>query len=521
MRARSPMGPVLLLYPLYLAVLALLYGAWPGSPDQYELDYLGWRLLAGDAPYVDWIDVNWPGTFWLHQLSVWALGNRLHGWRIFDFLLMLAGLAFLVDWLRRAWGPEAAAWAAGLYPALYVTAYGPWFSGQPDIDAAHLLLPALWCHWRAWQTRRPLRQLGTGLAAMAALLVKPVVAPLLPLLMLHGWLLAGRGPGRGRAVVQHAVVSALAAALGLVAALGLLLAQGATLRSIWELAILANAPGHRAPPGPTRLWEIARLAHVHAWHWISAGAVLSLAWALRSARTPEALGRVTLLPLMWGVGWLAYVWQDRGYQYHLGICFVAMTAVLFTGLGALTARLRAGLSPPLRVLALAALGLPLLGTAVKLVNSHGGSARWLLGWQSSAQHYARFEAGDGLDVAEALALVPEVLRQVPEGQPLLVWGEATVVNFLSARPQPTRFYYPPILWSVQVPAALQERWNGWLRADLEARTAPLALIPHQNLDVSYVGPALGDFLGAYLARSYDEIERIGDVGVFRRHEKDR
>ena len=80
----------------------LLYLTLPPSPDQFNHAYMGWRLLAGDRLYVDFIDVNWPGVSGLHALATWVFGAHLWSWRAFDFLMFALSAAFLVDLVRRA-----------------------------------------------------------------------------------------------------------------------------------------------------------------------------------------------------------------------------------------------------------------------------------------------------------------------------------------------------------------------------------------------------------------------------------
>src|SRR5688500_15812803 len=73
---------------IYLAAVAvwvgcgLLYVTLPPSPDQFQHAYLGWRLLAGELPYRDFIDVNWPGVMTWHAVAIWLFGINLWSWRV-------------------------------------------------------------------------------------------------------------------------------------------------------------------------------------------------------------------------------------------------------------------------------------------------------------------------------------------------------------------------------------------------------------------------------------------------------
>jgi len=505
------------LLALHLGALAALYATWPGSPDQYELSYLGWRMLEGDAPYVDFIDVNWPGSFWLHQLSVFLLGIRIHGWRFVDFGLMLLGLASLVDLLRRLWGGAAAAWAAVLYPALYITAWGPWFSGQPDLVGAHFVFVALWFHWRAWEAGRVRWQIGAGLAVAAATLVKPTMGIVLPLLALHGLCFVGERRILDGAFWRHALLAGAVACVGLGVAFFVLLLQGATPEAIWEVVFVANSPAYRMErAGPSALWDRAWHAHLRGWHWIAGAALASCVWSLRSSwRSRRSLAAATLFPLVWLGGLVSYAVQNTGYTYHLGVCFSAMVAMTFAGLGALTECAWSSRRGIARAAAIGVLAIPVAGTAAKLGRSYLASLEWLAGRRSDADFYASFPAGDGLDMSQVLEVLPRVERALPLDAPILVFGQASIINFLARRAQPTRFYYAPTLWDVRLPAETEERWARWLRDDLLARPPALCFVDRENLyrEREHSHPSLA-FLRAYLGERYRVVGRVAEVAVY-------
>ena len=103
-------------------VCGALYLTLPPSPDQFQHAYMGWRLLEGDAPYRDFIDMNWPGVMALHALAAWIFGVNLWSWRAFDFALFAASTLFLGDLARRAAGREAARISLMLCPLVYAGA---------------------------------------------------------------------------------------------------------------------------------------------------------------------------------------------------------------------------------------------------------------------------------------------------------------------------------------------------------------------------------------------------------------
>ncbi|HXX92470.1 MAG TPA: hypothetical protein VEN81_02485, partial [Planctomycetota bacterium] len=84
-----------------------LYLTLPPSPDQFQHGYLGWRFSQGDAPYHDFIDMNWPGVMGLQALASVSFGNHLWSWRALDFILFFGSSIFLADLVRRAMGALA------------------------------------------------------------------------------------------------------------------------------------------------------------------------------------------------------------------------------------------------------------------------------------------------------------------------------------------------------------------------------------------------------------------------------
>src|SRR5262245_48314790 len=132
------------------AFCLFVYAHIPPSPDDTDIDYMGWMLLRGGVQYVDFIDMNWPGGVWLHAAATWMFGSNLLSWRIFDFGIAIVAMIAMVDLVARAYGRAAAIWLAAIYPALYVT-LGIWMAGQRDAVAGHGLVIALCCHALAWE----------------------------------------------------------------------------------------------------------------------------------------------------------------------------------------------------------------------------------------------------------------------------------------------------------------------------------------------------------------------------------
>lgn len=229
-------------WSVWVATLGVLYAAVPPSPDQSQHDYMGWILLQGGAPYVDYVEHNWPGGPWLHALATRLFGVNLYSWHVFDLLLLVPVLLAALRPLREAAGRRAAAWSLFLYPALYTTMRSWVVAGERDALAGHLLFLSTCLYWRASSPRR-----AWPWAAAAAAPTKPTAALFAPLLLSSDLL---HPPRPERRFVAPAVFAAGYAAT-LTAALGLLYAEGSSWRAFADAAIrfdVESYGGDRVPP---------------------------------------------------------------------------------------------------------------------------------------------------------------------------------------------------------------------------------------------------------------------------------
>ncbi|MEM9177185.1 MAG: hypothetical protein AAGC67_18380 [Myxococcota bacterium] len=168
---RGVMGATIVVSPL----LALLYLQLPPSIDQWQLDYTGWMIQQGQAPYVDIRDGNWPLSHWLHALSVALWGTDEFGWRRTDLLVLLLCMVGGTPLVAQLGGRAAVRWFWFLHPLLYF-ASGDWFAGQRDIIAGHFGLAALSLSWRFLEAGRTTRAALGGAALTATVLIKPTFA---------------------------------------------------------------------------------------------------------------------------------------------------------------------------------------------------------------------------------------------------------------------------------------------------------------------------------------------------------
>lgn len=493
------------------AVFAGLYVFLPPSIDQWQLDYTGWCVTRGEAPYTDIRDGNWPAAHWLHALSVAIQGPTFGGWRRFDLFLLLPTLWSGATVATRIGGRLAGAWWLLLYPALYTT-LGYWVAGQRDIIAGHFCLVSIAAAWPAIEGRRWPWALVSGFALSLAALVKPTFA--LAAVLVAGVALASIRTGRlrARAAVEGLAIVAAFSVSALIAAAGVLWLQGSTIEAFWLHAIeaiLARTPTEAMPAAPEQP-PFARA--FTSWHWIGTGALLATVAVLRD-RDRSARSAVALVWALIGVGLVSHAAQGGRFFYYLGPVFTGLALLLCGGLGRIFAL--AARPGPTRLLAGLAIGVVALGTTFKAWTAYGELWPVLVGQVERAEWERRFDAGDGLSAADARVLAAEIAPWVPPGEALLVWGRANVLNLLVARPQPTGFYHPPHVERDDLPRPILDAWEREIWTDLE-RTPPAVAVVADP--VGQPRSALQHALEARLARDYDVVRRMGRATVRRRRD---
>lgn len=485
----------------------LLYLQLPPKPDQFDHGYVAWRLLEGAVPYRDFIDVNWPGVFTLHALAIRLFGIHMWTWRAFDLLLLVPALLCLVDLIRLAYGRRAALLAMATMPLMYVAA-GYWIAGQKDMTAAQFVACALWLHVRAHLRADWHWQLGTGLALGMAVLNKPTAGALLLLLPLHAW-----ANGRGlRAAMGHALTAAVALMLVLMAAWLGVMQLGASARDVGEALFIygrfvtaeKSIAGFVSSHG--LLWLGLFAACIPIWVWIDRPAQRSLAG--------------TALPVMWVAGWISALVQHGGHGYHLSLVFVAMMGALAVALAkATSAETRAAATPLQRTSAYGLVALAALTIGARIVwQYHTVPGAWFASGRDV--HLARFQAevDAGMSMADVEHFVQR-LQAEPDRSCVFFVGQVSAINLLAQRPQPTPFFYLPVIMNARPPLPMAERWNQ-IWADRLAHANCRYLLVSRQRNADWLD---GDSPAAVALRQvmtqYREVGPIGTRGTVLLHRR--
>lgn len=132
--------------------------------------YIAREILRGDAPYLQIVDLNSPGTLLLHAVALLVFGIGDAAWRAFD-------LAYLAATCIAAYALAATAgWPAGLLAAILVALLhlsgGPSAAGDPEFLVVLPLLASAACLAHGLPRQRTMLVLLGGVAAGVAIAVK-------------------------------------------------------------------------------------------------------------------------------------------------------------------------------------------------------------------------------------------------------------------------------------------------------------------------------------------------------------
>lgn len=287
---------------LALALLAAMVATrnWPLVGDAALMHYVVFLLRAGAVPYRDVVDINLPGTYLFEHLAMALFGGGAWGLRLYDWSLLLGigiGCVLLVGRRRRFAGL-----LASLLFALAHLQDGVQQQGQRDLLLAALLVAALPLAgaFAYRSTRYPhAAALGLGVLFGTSLTIKPVLLPLLLLLLV--WIMYRRH------VRTPTVLLCVGAGLLLPPALGAVwLQRRGGLHAIFVLSHtlfpLHASLGHRS------LGFL--LTHSVSPMGILVLLCLPLAWHAFD-RSAKAWGAALLLAAL-----LAYAVQGKGFPYQ-------------------------------------------------------------------------------------------------------------------------------------------------------------------------------------------------------------
>ncbi len=474
-RGKAPgprLWPWIVAWGFYSVALVALYVKVPPNPDSAIFDYIGWMTLRGARLYVDVGEQNFPGQMWLQALSTALFGNHLWSFRLFDYLLGIAGAGALATMLALAGARLAALLVVPTYQAMVVNE-SVWMSGQRDIVAALLLA--------AGGLTFVIRRRGGGrlyvavfaACMVAAVLVRPTYAAYAPILMTADLLFSGR---ERRRIAQGVADSAFAFGLSAVALCLVALAFWRTggLAAWYELAVRFNLEVYAQRVSYA---DVTRrlLGVVGWWHWYLAfGAWGAWRWWRdgRDRSIALVLGSLVATVLI-----SAYA-QRKGFIYHVAGLLPFLAFFVAYLVASTIEKARAGFTPARASALVVVCCIVSLGTVKKLWTGRRPQLELYAGLRSEREVLAEYDAGPaGFSFADVVDAADHVRRTTESSATVLTWSRAVHVNFLSERPSPLRFATIGMLALARPPFSHAGAWAAELAEVLEKRPPEVILIP--------------------------------------------
>lgn len=200
------------LYLLFLCGILGFFAAvslnWRIVHDSPLMLYVGYLLDLGWIPYVDFFDINPPGTHFLNWLVYRAIGDSELGFRAIEFLTL--GLIAAGGWLYLRPFGRAAALAGPMLFVIHHLLIGPGISFQRDLICTVPLAFALVLAFRTPQWSLVGRAAGIGLLAGVVMTIKPQIVAPMPILFLGMLVRDSEAKGQRPWDVRPLIVPALA-----------------------------------------------------------------------------------------------------------------------------------------------------------------------------------------------------------------------------------------------------------------------------------------------------------------------
>jgi 4-amino-4-deoxy-L-arabinose transferase-like glycosyltransferase len=391
-------------------------------------------------------------------------------------------------------------------PLLYVTS-GFWVAGQHDMSAAQFLVVALWFHVRGYETKKLRWQWGTGLLLGIAMLNKPTVGAMLPLMSLQALLLATPW----LRVAAHTAAASVALLAAVAVGFASVLLLGTKLDDLIEVPYLFSVStqyihdpiaASRSLPG-VLLNTLGR-----SWAHVLVASLPAVVWLFRPANRSIAS---TALPILWLTGVISYFVQSRALGYHLAPSFLATVGLSCISAAVLWRGELFVVRSAFNRIALAGLAVfVLVAGGYRFAVFYGALPGAMLA-RDSSRYLAQFDGNDNISVDDAVKFAARA-RQGAQSDCLLLIGDGSAINYLSRLRQPTGFYYFPVIAQVAPPLPMAAKWQARWAADLKASDCRFALIGRRVRDEWMARPSpMADALHAFLL-DYRETGTVGKTG---------
>jgi hypothetical protein len=423
-----------------LVLWAAMYITWPFSNDQGNLAWVGDVILSGGMPYRDAWDVKGPAAHLAFALIQTLFGRNEWGVRVFDLAMLAICSVCLRSIAREYAGTGAIRWSIILF-LLWYASLNHHNTAQPDAWAAVMVTGAV-----ALMLTRTRLSPGSGAAAGALISIcapiKPTYLLFFALPVLDG-LCHVRADGVGR-VIRFWVASVVGLAVPIALCVWWFAARGAL--DDWIAVHF--------------YWIPSSYTQVQA-AWLNRGQYL-LAFLTTGQFAPavplvvgglylvrQQSGRDVLMLVCWVVvAACGVLIQGQFYPYHWHPVYPPLALLGGIGLDALWRWVTEGTAARSRVESVTASvprGTPfanVVGVALSAVVLLGAITapvvhlyRYARAAATGISSYDRIEFGPfGHHGGVFPELVDYLHARTSRGDPVLLWGSAAGVNYLSDRP---------------------------------------------------------------------------------------
>jgi hypothetical protein len=505
---------------------------YPLGRDQATYGVIAQGLLHGRLLYRDLWDIKPPGIFYIYAVIVKISGPVMWSIGIVDILWLLAISICIFYFAKRYLGAPAAAIAV-VFNALWHCSWGYIHAGQAETFLTMFVFLAFFVLMSA-RAQNWVGNFAAGLLCGAAFWVKYNAAPFFPVLTFLPYLDLSRfdeQPRRIQLTISWRVW--FERTLAIVA--GFLLMIVAVLGYFWGIgAWPALREGHfevlprygsmflaRTP----HYYRLAiELTHLHLGVWAEAvfGATLLIAWWRRQLRV---VGPVLIMAI---AGIISTASQARfsSFSFETAYPFFAMLwgyviVKLYEGFVYLRESFArrswrvAGVL--LWLVAAEVVYYPLPDYAFEIAEEYKSLGEWMHDPHRSYEDYlfpAPFEK-----LHDQMAIIDDLEENSAPEDGVFVWGTAPLINFLTQRPNPSRFVSNHALISPWGPA----RWRQDLIAELN-RKPPRFIVVERHDEIPLVTltyddseQCLGKYpaLASFIAGRYESVKNLYDFEVYR------
>jgi len=464
--------------------LSVLYFQIPINPDDAVFTYIGWVMSDGGTIYVDAADQNWPGQMLIHWLAVLIFGEHIWAFRALEiFVILPLSSLCLFTFTKKIYQRDAAIVVVPLFPLLYMLA-GYWNSGQRDLLAGVLFIPACWMLLQRFDGADRNRLIFQGLFIALATLIRPTMLIIGPLLFIADLLLIKQHK-RSIATIffDHCIVGLTIILFGiLIVAYGWL--SGAL--SVWhEVSVLFATEVYsqsvgvfeslmRTIPNLLNSWKIYLLAAF-------AGAIIMF-----------YKNKIILLLLLTIVpaAFISLLVQGKALGYHLTSMYATLSVLMAVGLGFSIRTLLQSRVPLLRfILIFLLLGLTAAILAKKSVTRFAYPVQYLTGKIEKLEYLSHYDTSlpGVLTVAEAYQIAQYIKETTSIDDTVLFWERPTHVNIISGRFSPLREASIALLLEPTEEFSAYSSWYDRIDTVFTDRAPAILLLVKDEKTGNYIG----------------------------------